>query len=162
MAQRIQEMSSVPYAQEAMMFSSLKQGLGSMSPPNQGMSNGMDGGLLSKANANAQMQRNADYALQDVQQNAISAAPQAQAAMRGQMIKQETEMGTADSAEKQYMNRYIANVMDANELTKGMTALNAEMDGPRRDQFINNIAISNAQGKSPELQQLTAEANRYA
>lgn len=162
MAQRIQQMGNVPYAQEAMMFSSLKQGLGAMSPPNQGMSQQQDGGLASKPGANSQMQRSADLAMQNVQQNAISAAPQAQVAMRGQGIKQSTEINTAETAEKQYMNRKLADTMDMMELGEGMNRLNYEMGDPvRAAQFENNIAVSRAQGNSPELSQLMVEANRY-
>lgn len=161
MAQRIQQMGEVPYARESMTFSSLQQGLGAMSPPNQGMSNMMDGGLSSKPNANAQVQRQADLQLQNIQQNTMSAASQSVAGMQGQLIKEETEMATAESAQKQFMNRYLANVMDANELTKGMTALNAQMDGPNRMQFMQNIEISKAMGESPDLGALVAEANQY-
>ena len=161
MAQRIQQMGEAPYAREAMQFSSMKQGLGAMTPPNQTMPNMYDGGMTSKPGANAQLQRQGDLKLQNIQQNTISAIPQQVAASQGMQTKMMAETSTVESAASQYRDMAKANVMDAYQLTKGMENLNAEMDRIGPEQFEMNIAISNRMGQSPDLASLIAEANQY-
>lgn len=161
MAQRIQQMGEAPYAREAMQFSSMKQGLGAMTPPNQGMTNMMDGGMASKPGANAQLQRQGDLKLQNIQQNTISAIPQQVAASQGMQTKMMAETSTVENAAAQYRDMAKANVMDAYQLTKGMENLNAEMDRIGPEQFEMNIAISKRMGESPELAALDVEANQY-
>ena len=113
MAQRIQQMGEAPYAREAMQFSSMQQGLGAMTPPNQGMTNMMDGGMASKPGANAQLQRQGDLKLQNIQQNTISAIPQQVAASQGMQTKMMAETSSVESATAQYRDMAKANVMDA-------------------------------------------------
>ena len=161
MAQRIQQMGAPEYAREAMQFSSMQQGLGAMTPPNQGMRNADDGGMASKPDANAQMQRQGDLKLQNIQQNTISAVPQQVAAYQGMQTKMMAETSTAESAAAQYRDMAKANLMDAYQLTKGMENLNAEMERIGPEQFEMNIAISKRMGQSPDLGSLIAEANQY-
>ena len=161
MAQRIQQMGEAPYAREAMQFSSMQQGLGAMTPPNQGMTNMMDGGMASKPGANAQLQRQGDLKLQNIQQNTISAIPQQVAASQGMQTKMMAEGATAESAAIQYRDAAKANVMDAYQLTKGMENLNAEIDRIGPEQFEMNIAISKRMGQSPDIGSLIAESNQY-
>ena len=61
MPQQIRSGEGVPYAREALPFSSLQRDLGRMNPPNAGVSNMMDGGNFSKPYTNAQDQRNAEF-----------------------------------------------------------------------------------------------------
>ena len=170
MAQRISPFSqipseSIPYAQEALQMSSAKRGLGAMTLPNAGMSNAMDGGAYSSPHANAQEQRNAELALQNVQQNAISARPQAQAQGAGQVRKQMVDMSTQESHAQQFMNQNLANKIEQSPTRgSGIMTLNSIMESPARAKFENDIAVSAAmhqEGQAPELGQLTAEANRY-
>ena len=161
MAQRIQQMGEAPYAREAMQFSSMQQGLGAMTPPNQGMRNGDDGGMASKPGANSQLQRQGDLKLQNIQQNTISAIPQQVAASQGMQTKMMAEGATAESAAVQYRDSAKASVMDAYQLTKGMENLNAEIDRIGPEQFEMNIAVSKRMGESPDLGSLIAEANQY-
>ena len=142
MAQRIQQMGEIPYAREAMQFSSLQQGLGAMTPPNQGMTNMDDGGMTSKPYANNQLQRQGDLQRQNIQQNTMTAIPQQVAAHQGMQTKMMAEMSSAESADIQYRDAFKANVMDAYQLTKGMENLNAEIDRIGPEQFEMNIAIS--------------------
>ena len=161
MAQRIQQMGAPAYAREAMAYSSMEQGLGAMTPPNQGMSNAMDGGLTSQPGANSQIQRQGDHRLQNVQQNTISAIPQALAAQQGMQTKMMTEASTAENKGAMYRDNFKANVMDAMGLTQGMENLNAEINRLGPEQFEMNIAISKRMGQSPDLAAMTAEANQY-
>jgi hypothetical protein len=161
MAQRIEQMNAPKYAREAMSFSSMEQGLGAMTPPNQGMTNMLDGGMASKPGANAQLQRQGDLKLQNIQQNTISAVPQAVAAEQGMQTKMMAEASSAESSDIQYRDAFKANVMDAYQLTKGMENLNAEIDRIGPEQFEMNIAVSKRMGESPDLGSLIAEANQY-
>ena len=167
MAQRISQIPSeaIPYAQEALPMASVKRGLGGMTLPNAGMVNSMDGGAFSKPGANAQMQRNAELSLQNQQQNAISARPQAQAQGAGQVRKQMVDMSTAQSHEQQFLNQHLANRIEQSPSRgSGIMTLNSIMESPMRAKFENDIAVSQAmhqEGKAPELGQMIAEANRY-
>ena len=146
-------------------MSSAKRGLGAMTLPNAGMSNAMDGGAYSSPHANAQEQRNAELALQNVQQNAISARPQAQAQGAGQVRKQMVDMSTQESHAQQFMNQNLANKIEQSPTRgSGIMTLNSIMESPARAKFENDIAVSAAmhqEGRAPELGQMTAEANRY-
>ena len=167
MAQRISQLPSeaIPYAQEALPYSSLKRGLGSMNQVNAGMSNQQDGGNFSKPYANAQEQRNRELAMQDARQNGITAQPQAVVAATGQARKQMTEMSSQDSRSKQYMNHKLADqVEQLSSAGQSIRKLNGLMTGPYADAFKNDIAVSTAmyqKGQAPELGQLKAEADRY-
>lgn len=158
MAQRIQQMGEAPYAREAMQFSSLQQGLGAMTPPNQGMTNG---GIAGNAGPNSQLQRQGDLRIQNIQQNTISAVPQQVAASQGMQTKMMAEDATVKTADIQYRDAFKANVMDAYQLTKGMENLNNEIDRIGPEQFEMNVAISKRMGESPDLGSLIAEANQY-
>lgn len=158
MAQRIQQMGEAPYAREAMQFSSLQQGLGAMTPPNQGMTNG---GIAGNAGPNSQLQRQGDLRIQNIQQNTISAVPQQVAASQGMQTKMMAEDATVKTADIQYRDAFKANVMDAYQLTKGMENLNYEIDRIGPEQFEMNVAISKRMGESPDLGSLIAEANQY-
>ena len=167
MAQRISQLPSeaIPYAQEALPYSSLKRGLGSMNQVNAGMNNQQDGGNFSKPYANAQEQRNRELAMQDARQNGITAQPQAVVAATGQARKQMTEMASQDSRAKQFMNVELANQLEQSSSGgASIKRLNGLMEGPYRDSFMNDIAVSTAmyqKGQAPELGQLKAEADRY-
>ena len=139
MAQRIQN-SGLQVVDEALPMSSMKRGLGAMTLPNPGVRNEFDGGLRTKMDA---PQDPRPYELQNIQQNAISAQPQANVAARGQVTKQMAQMSSDQSREIQYKNQYVANVMDNSE-TKGagMKTLNRAMEGPNRDSFLTDIKIS--------------------
>ncbi len=170
MAQRISPFSqipseSIPYAQEALQMSSAKRGLGAMTLPNAGMSNAMDGGAYSSPHANAQLERNGMLSLQNMQQNAISARPQAQAQGAGQVRKQMVDMSTQDSHTQQYLNQNLANQIEKSATRgSGIMTLNSLMESPARAKFENDIAVSAAmhqEGRAPELGQMMVEANRY-
>lgn len=168
MAQRISQIPSeaIPYAQEALPMASVKRGLGAMTLPNAGMVNSMDGGAFSKPGANAQVQRNAELAMQNESQNAISARPQALAQGAGQVRKQMVDMSTEQSMTQQYLNQNLANVIEQSPSRgSGIMTLNSIMESPERAKFENDIAVSSAmhqQGRAPELGQMIVEANRYA
>ena len=161
MAQRISQMpnEAIPFAQEALPYSSVERGLGAMTLPNAGMKNMQDGGAYTKF-VNPQVQRNQQQQIQSIQQNAIAAAPQQAAAGMGQVTNMMTQQSTADYQAQLDKNTYVANIMDAT----GNGGATAEMGNPvLRDKRMNDIAVSRAMGsmQAAELGQIQAEAGRY-
>ena len=166
MPQRITEMAGAefaPYATQALGMASEQRGLGGMVPPNQGLTNQDDTGAYSKSFVNAQGQRQMELEMQNVRQNTMTAAPQAAANAMGQVRKQTTEMSSAASNEQQFMNSYMADVLEQQGGGQHLMALNSRMTGPEQDQFVNNIAVSRqtVRREAPELGQIQTEANRY-
>lgn len=163
MAQRITAMSPAPYAREALPMASAQRGLSGMNPPNAGMTNQDDAGAASKPYVNHQPTQQMGLAEQNVRQNVQSAAPQAAANAMGQVRK----MSTEESSAQNFMNQKMANVIDDQLEAQGggraLMQLNAVLQSPQREAFVNDIATTRAmfQGAAPELGQVTAEANRY-
>ena len=168
MAQRIQQMpeSAMPYAQQALPYSSTARGLGAMTLPNPGMKNAFDGGNFSKPYANAQDQRNQELAMQNRNQNFISEQPQALAAAAGEARRKLADVSDQENRTQLYMNTKIANTIEDKGLPNGgIMKLNAMLTGPEQEKTRNQIAVNSAmyqQGQAPELGQMIQEANRYA
>nr|BDD46723.1 hypothetical protein 33 [Paracoccaceae bacterium] len=164
MPQQIQSGGGVPYAREALPFSSLQRDLGRMNPPNAGVSNMMDGGNFSKPYTNAQDQRNAELSLQNVQQNAISAQTQKAAGFMGEMRAAGTAEDTKKARSQQFLNQNLATVLDSSASGGAAVAqLNTIANSPMAEKFRNDIAVSRAmdqEGAAPELGKMTANANQ--
>lgn len=164
MPQQIRSGEGVPYAREALPFSSLQRDLGRMNPPNAGVSNMMDGGNFSKPYTNAQDQRNSELSLQNVQQNAISAQTQKAAGFMGEMRAASSGEDTAKARSKQFLNQNLANVIDSSASGGAAIAqLNTISNGPMAEKFRNDIAVSRAMdqaGMAPELGKMTVQANQ--
>lgn len=163
MPQQIQAGGGVPYAREALPFSSLQRDLGKMNPPNAGVANMMDGGNFSKPYTNAQDQRNAELSMQNVGQNAISGANQKAVGYMGEMRAANTAASTQDARSQQYMNQQLATQIDS-QAGGGVAIaqLNNVMNSPMREKFKNDIAVSRAMdqaGTAPELGKMMANAN---
>ena len=163
MAQRISQLPSeaIPFAQEALPYSSVAQGIGAMTLPNVGMKNIQDGGAYTKLQVNPQGQRMQQQQMQEVQQNALAQQGQMAAAASGLVDKALLEQSDADYKAQIGMNRYIANIMDLTD--SGMAT--REMGNPvLLDKRMNDIAVTRAMGsmQAAELGQLQAEAGRYS
>ena len=164
MPQQIQAGGGVPYAREALPFSSLQRDLGKMNPPNAGVANMMDGGNFSKPYTNAQDQRNNELSLQNVGQNAISGANQKAVGYMGEMRAANTAASTKQAREQQYLNQYLAGqIQQSASGGVSIAQLNNVMESPMRDKFKNDVAVSRAMdqaGAAPELGKMMANANR--
>ncbi len=161
MAQRISQMpnEAIPFAQEALPYSSVERGLGAMTLPNAGMKNMQDGGAYTKF-VNPQGQRNQQQQVQNIQQNAIGQQAGMASQAMGQVTNQMTQQSTAEYKAQMGMNNTIANIMDAT----GNGAATIEMGNPMlKDKRMNDIAVSRAMGsmQAAELGQIQAEAGRY-
>lgn len=163
MAQRISAMppEAMPVSRGNLGYSSMEKGLGGMIPPNEGMRNMDDGGMASKPYVNSQDQRQNLLAVQNMQQNGISAAQQANA--NGGRQAELGMLNTPEEQAKQFATQAKATVLEATDGGRATMQLNSIMQSPERENFMNSIAVSKAMGeaKAPELGQVTEEANRY-
>ena len=163
MAQRISALppEAMPVSRGNLGYSSAEKGLGGMIPPNEGMTNSMDGGLGAQPNTPLQDERQMQLGLQNRQQNGISAVYQANA--NGSRQAQLGMLNTPDERAKQYNTQFKANILDATDGGRNTMALNAVMQSPERENLLNSVAVTRAMGeaKAPELGQVMREANRY-
>ena len=127
MAQRISALppEAMPVSRGNLGYSSAEKGLGGMIPPNEGMTNSMDGGLGAQPNTPLQGERQQQLAVQNMQQNGISATFQANA--NGGRQAQLGMLDTPDERAKQYNTQFKANVLDATDGGRNTMALNAVM-----------------------------------
>ena len=162
MAQRITAYDAAPVSRMMLGASSADRRL-NMMPPNQGLNNSDDQGRASKPYVNAQPELQAGLAGQNLRVNIQSAGPQRASAAMDAVRKQQVEQETAQS----FLRQKTASLMDdALEQSGGSSALmqlNAVVQSPDREKFVNHIASSKAmyEGAAPELGQVQAEANRY-
>jgi hypothetical protein len=163
MSQRISAMppEAIPVARGNTAYSSMEKGLGGMIPPNEGMRNQDDGGMASKPYVNSQEQRQQLLAVQNMQQNGISAIQQANA--NGGRQAQLGLLNTPEEQAKQFATQAKATVLEATDGGRATMKLNAMMQSPERENVLNSVAVSRAMGekKAPELGQVMEEANRY-
>ena len=163
MAQRISALppEAMPVSRGNLGYSSAEKGLGGMIPPNEGMTNSMDGGLGAQPNTPLQNERQQNLAIQNMQQNGISAAQQANA--NGSRQAELGMMNTPEEIAKQQLT--VAKAVELEKRGGGhrLMEFNALMQSPERENLINSVAVSRAMGqkKAPELGQVMEEANRY-
>ena len=154
---------AIPVARETLPISDAMHGLGAMNPPNAGMYNSDDGGAMSKPYINAQPTENQALAMQNLTQNAQSAAPQAAAGAMGGVRKGITEQSTAQYRAQEMLNDKMAEQLDAAGLGGNLMKINAIMQSPEREAFVNDIATSKAMfsGEAPELGAYMAQGQQY-
>ena len=154
---------AIPVARESLALSDAAHGLQGMTPPNTGMYNSDDGGAFSKPYVNAQPTENQFLAMQNLTQNAQTAAPQAAAGAMGAVRKGVTEQSTQEFRAQELLNEKMATQLDAAGLGQGLMQMNAIMQSPNREAFINDVATSRAMfdGQAPELGSLAAEEAQY-
>ena len=101
------------------------------------------------------------FGVQNMQQNGISAAYQANA--NGSRQAELGMLNTPDEVAKQQLTQYKANLLDKFDGGRNTMKLNAVMQSPERENLLNSVAVSRAMGeaKAPELGQVIQEANRY-
>ena len=163
MAQRISALppEAMPVARGNLGYSSAEKGLGGMIPPNEGMTNSMDGGLGAQPNTPLQNERQIQLGLQNKQQNGISAVYQANA--NGGRQAQLGMLNTPDEIAKQQLTVAKAETLEKMGGGHRLMEFNALMQSPERENIMNSVAVSKAMGeaKAPELGQVIREANRY-
>jgi len=166
MAQRIQSFDptqAAPYAQNALNSSSANRGIPAMNSGVPPMANMDDSGAYTKPYVNAQPQRQQQLALQEHQQNVLSARPQAAANAMGQVRKNVVDTASAEERPKQFLNAKMADVIYNNAGGGALMQLNSVMQSPERKAFVDSIATSRQMytADAPELGQAIREANQY-
>ena len=155
---------AIPVARESLGVSDAMNGQPDMTQPNAGMFNSDDGGAFSKVTANQQPTENMFLALQNETQNMITGASQAAAAAAGNVRKGVTEAQQAPYRAQALMNETAAKVLEERGGGAALMQMNAIMQSPDRQAFVNDIATSRAMfsGEAPELGAYMAQANQYA
>lgn len=169
MAQRIQQAppSNMPYAAEAMSMANVARGNGGMNLPNAGVPNAFDGGAVTKAAANPQLQMNFNHEIQNQQQNGMTNVFQQQAGAAGMARKAIAAESDATFKAQSALNNQLAQVMLASPSQgQGMMRFqNQFIDPVSANKFKTDIAVSQAmyqQGIAADLAAGQMEANRYA
>ena len=125
--QRISPLAAAPAARTTYAEASAQQGIGAMTTGVPEIANMDDMGSMSKPYVNSQPERNQMLMAQNVAQNTQSAAPQAAAGAMADMKKMQVEDSNAQSAQQQFLNMKMSNVMDANEMGNALMALDNRM-----------------------------------
>ena len=154
-----------PYsiAEETLPKSSLMRNAGYMNSPVRPGPNLYDSGAASKPQLNTQPFNNERLAQQTMMQNGLSAAPQAAADAAGRVRSQTAAVSDQETHAQQKLSEFVAQGLYANQSGTKIMEVNARLQSPERDNFLNHIAVGKAmaQGLNPDLGQEVATARRY-
>ena len=155
---------AISTARGTLAQSDAMRGLSAMTPPNTGMYNSDDGGAMSKPYINAQPTENQALAMQELQQNGMTSAPQQVSAARGAITKQMTEQETAANRAQLGLATEMANLLEARGSGNKLMELNGMMQSNERERYINSIATSQAMAnaQAPELGAYVAQTQQYS
>ena len=154
-----------PYsiAEETLPKSSMMRNAGGMNSPVRPGPNMYDSGGASKPQVNTQPYNNQRLSEQTMMQNIISSAPQAATNAAGQVRSQTAALSDREGKAQQLLATRASEALYANQSGTALMRLNAVMQSPDRDKFLNDIAVGKAmaQGLNPDLGQEVATARRY-
>ena len=154
-----------PYtvAEQTLGQSSMQRGLPGMVSKVQPGPNMFDQGATSKPSVNSQISNNERLRGQEMSRNIESAAPQANVNAARNVNKQAIQQSDFESKEQAFAAQRMSEVLYANDSGTALMTLNAKMQSPEKDQFLNHIAIGKAAaaGLSPDLAQESAQKARY-
>ena len=157
--------SAVPVARETLALSDAARGLQGMTPPNVGMTNQDTMSAYSKPGmiAAGQMEEQMALATQQMQQDMMTAAPQAAAAAKGMVIAQGAEMDEAQYKAQQMLFDRVANTIDATTGGGALMQYNAMMQNVGEEKVRNNVMtqIAMRDGQAPELGAEAAQSMQY-
>ena len=159
--------AAIPVARETLPLANAARGLQGMTPGNVGMTNMDTGRAYSNAAAPSfgQAEEQMTLAGQEMMQNAQTAQYQQNVGMRGQAIAASTKMNDAASKAQAGLTDAILTQIDASGNGGALMQMNALIQSPEREAFINNIATSRAmrdKNEAPELGAYQASTQRYA
>ena len=135
---------------------------GMVSPVRPGP-NAYDQGGASKPSVNTQPFNNERLAMQNAAQNVMSSSPQQVANAMGQTRASGAEQTDAQTKAQQLVSERMSEALFANESGSALMRLNAVMQGPDRNKFMNDIATGKAMamGIDPALAEAEASARQY-
>ena len=154
-----------PYtvAEETLGQSSMQRGLPGMVSRVQPGPNMFDQGASSKPGVNSQISNNERLRGQEMSRNNESAAPQANVGAARSVNKQTIEQSDAESKAQSFAAQRMSEALYANDSGTALMTLNAKMQSPDKDKFLNDIATGKAMaaGLNPDLGQEAAAKARY-
>ena len=156
--------SAIPVARETLALSDAARGLQGMTPPNVGMTNQETGPYAMPGMVTAgQMQEQMALAGQQINQDMMTAAPQAAAAAKGMVIAGSSEADTAQYKAQQMLNDKLYNVIDATTGGGALMQYNAMMQNVGEEKVRNNVLtqIAMRDGQAPELGAEAAQSMQY-
>jgi hypothetical protein len=155
-----------PYkvAEEALGISSNARGIGAMNSGVRPGPNMFDQGGTSKPGVNAQPYNNERLEQQTQLQNVLSSAPQAASDAAGNMRSQVSQQSDAENKAQLFAAQRMSEALYANESGGALMRLNAVMQSPEKNKFLNEIATGKAMaaGMNPDLGAEVATKNQYA
>ena len=154
---------AISVARSALPQSDAMLGLQAMTPPNAGMFNSDDGGAMSKPYINAQPSENQALGMQSVNQNAMTQAPQLIAGATDGIRRQATEKEQQNYRAQKFMIDKADQVIEEMGGGQGLMKVNAMIQSPEREAFINNVATGRAMyaQEAPELGAYAAQQQQY-
>ena len=154
-----------PYtiAEQTLGQSSMQRNLPGMVSKVQPGPNMFDQGASSKPGVNSQIYNNERLKGQEMSRNIESAGPQANVNAARDVGKQTIDQSDAESKAQQFASQRMSEVLYANDSGSALMRLNAEMQSPDKDKFLNGVATGKAvsAGMNPDLGAHTAEQARY-
>ena len=154
-----------PYtvAEETLGQSSMQRGLPGMVSRVQPGPNMFDQGASSKPGVNSQISNNERLRGQEMSRNIESAAPQANVGAARDFAKGQLGIANADSEAQRFAAQRMSEALYANDSGTALMTLNAKMQSPDKDKFLNDIATGKAMaaGLNPDLGQEAAAKARY-
>ena len=125
--------------------------------------NMLDNGAGSKPMLNPQPENNARLTEQNIRQNTISAASEANVDTVRRLETQEVQVSDQEVKAQQFARERIAEALYANDAGSAMMQLNAISQSPDNAAFLNDIAVSKAMsvGVNPDLAAASAQASMY-
>ena len=147
-----------------MALSDAARGLQGMTPPNVGMTNQQAGAYAMPNMVTAgQLEDQMTLASQQVNQDMLTAAPQASAAARGAAIAAGAEMDQPAYQAQQMLFERVANTIDATTGGGALMQYNAMLQSIGKDQARNNMLTQAAMrtGQAPEIGAEAAQAMQY-
>ena len=154
---------NTPYrvSEEMLGMSSAAQGLGGMVSKVRPGANRYSGGGMDKPEVNSQPYNNERYYEQNIMQNTLSAAPQAASGAMGNVRSQTASKSDAEQKAQNLVTTRMSEALYANQSGNALMRLNAVMQSPDKNKFLNDIAVGKAmaQGLNPDLGQ--SVVNQY-
>ena len=154
-----------PYtiAEQTLGQSSMQRNLPGMVSKVQPGPNMFDQGASSKPGVNSQIYNNERLRGQEMSRNIESAGPQANVNAARDFSKGQLGIANNDAEAQRFASERLSQALYANDSGTALMALNAKMQSPDKDKFLNGVATGKAvaAGMNPDLGAHTAEQARY-
>ena len=154
-------MNPFSIAQTTLGVSDKQRGIPGMTSPVRPGPNAYDG--PSNPAYNIQPLSNQRLLEQNIVQNTESAASQAGANAAGMIRRKTADLSNQEYKAQEFAAERMSEALYANQSGSKLMQLNAVMQSPEKDRFLNDIAVGKAMaaGMSPDLGAEVAQARQY-